>query len=106
MNAWHMQRRARLLGPHYRRCRAVPARCIDAPFFRPSLQSSDYSYSRVRALNATHLLWEQHSSTLGAVVDRWWLVQHRHGPFDHFNFNARSESVADGLLTPAGSLLS
>lgn len=60
--------------------------CIHAHYLnnllsRPSLQSSDYSYSRVRALNATHLVWEQYSSTLGTVVDRWWLVRHRRGPW-------------------------
>lgn len=45
-------------------------------------QSSDYSYSRVKALNASHLYWEQYSTTLKRVVDSWWLVQEQHGPFN------------------------
>jgi hypothetical protein len=44
-------------------------------------QSYDFSYSRVAAHNATHLQWQQFSHTSGRVIDEWWLVQERHGPF-------------------------
>jgi hypothetical protein len=43
-------------------------------------QSHDWSYSRVAAHNASHLHW-QFSHTSGRVVDEFWVVQGRHGPF-------------------------
>lgn len=44
-------------------------------------QSADYSHSRLTVHNASHLCWQQVSATLGGVIDNWWLVQERHGPF-------------------------
>lgn len=42
-------------------------------------QSYDFSHSRITVHNGTHLHWQQYSTTLGRVVDDWWLVQHAHG---------------------------
>ena len=45
-------------------------------------QSYDFSHSRLAVYNATHLRWQQYSSSFGRVVDEWWLVRHTpHGPF-------------------------
>lgn len=45
-------------------------------------QSYDFSHSRMAVFNATHLRWQQYSSSFGRVIDEWWLVRHTpHGPF-------------------------
>ena len=45
-------------------------------------QSYDFSHSRLAVYNATHLRWQQYSSSFGRVVDDWWLVRRTpHGPF-------------------------
>ncbi|KAI7840052.1 hypothetical protein COHA_006183 [Chlorella ohadii] len=45
-------------------------------------QSYDFSHSRLAVYNATHLRWQQYSSSFGRVVDEWWLVRRTpHGPF-------------------------
>lgn len=45
-------------------------------------QSYDFSHSRLAVFNATHLRWQQYSSSFGRVIDEWWLVRHTpHGPF-------------------------
>ena len=59
----------------------APWCAFQSGYFPVGNQSSDYSYSRVTVYNSSHLRWQQYSSTFGRVVDDWWLVQHRHGPF-------------------------
>lgn len=50
--------------------------CAFQSGFGPSLEESyDFSHSRVVAYNATHLRWEQYSSTFRRVIDEWWVVQ-------------------------------
>eukprot|EP00755_Sulcionema_specki_P013818 Sspe_Gene.55010::Locus_30304_Transcript_1_1_Confidence_1.000_Length_1890::g.55010::m.55010 len=43
--------------------------------------SSDYSYTRMTALNTTHLKWEQVRNNDSTVFHSWVLVQENHGPF-------------------------
>jgi 3',5'-cyclic AMP phosphodiesterase CpdA len=42
----------------------------------PERRGHDFSYSRVEAHNATHLQWQQYSSTRGRVIDEWWIIRH------------------------------
>lgn len=45
--------------------------------------SEQYGYGRLVAHNATHLTWTQVANTeTGGVLDRWTVVQHRHGRFN------------------------
>jgi len=60
---------------------ATPWCAFQSGFAPRGNQSYDYSYSRLEVHNATHLHWQQVSALLGRVVDDWWVVQRRHGPF-------------------------
>ena len=63
-------------------CNATAPWCAFQSGWAPQgQQSSDYSHSRLTLHNATHLHWQQYSTAFGGVVDDWWLVQRRHGPF-------------------------
>merc|ERR1712046_297086 len=44
-------------------------------------RSTEFSYSRVKASNSTHLEWDQISNYDGRVIDHRTIVQHNHGPF-------------------------
>lgn len=68
--------------PPQGRCEDSAPWCAFQSGYAPApTQSYDYSYSRLAVHNATHLHWQQVSSLQGRVVDDWWVVQSRHGPF-------------------------
>lgn len=47
-----------------------------------AFRSSDYGYSRLAVVNGTHLHLEQVSDDkAGRVIDAFWLVRERHGPY-------------------------
>ena len=55
-----------------------------------AFRSNSFSYSRLFVHNATHLNWQQvqtdptffPASDYGRVIDDWWVVQDKHGPFN------------------------
>jgi len=49
-----------------------------------AFRSTDYGYTRMIALNSTHMRLQQVSAEKeGKVIDDLWIVQSRHGPFIH-----------------------
>ena len=67
-------------------CNASAPWCLfQSGYFPKEGQSADYSYSRLTVWNASHAQWEQVSATFGGVVDAWWVVQERHGPFSQIS---------------------
>ncbi|KAK4314766.1 hypothetical protein Pmani_013967 [Petrolisthes manimaculis] len=53
----------------------------DKPYWS-AFRSSDYGYSRLHAINKTHLHWEQVSDDQdGKIVDSIWLVKDKHVPY-------------------------
>ncbi|XP_023012956.2 acid phosphatase type 7 [Leptinotarsa decemlineata] len=53
-----------------------------------AFRSNDYGYTRLKAYNSTHLHLEQVSDDkAGEVVDSFWLVKDRHGPYPMSKMN-------------------
>lgn len=62
--------------------------------FRPNVppwsafHSTDYGYSRMKVFNASHLHFEQVSDDQGGkVIDSFWLIKDKHGPYDKWGHN-------------------
>lgn len=52
-----------------------------------------YGYGHLDVHNDTHLHWEQVLAVNGNAIDSFWLVQHRHGPFEPVTVDPRSAST-------------
>lgn len=54
--------------------------------------SSDYGYTRLKAINKTHLYLEQVSDDkMGAVIDSFWLVKDTHGAYENSNMDLNQD---------------
>ena len=61
--------------------RDSPWCAFQSGYFPRDGQMADFTYSRLTVHNSTHLDWEQWSSIDEGVIDRFTVVQPRHGPF-------------------------
>lgn len=58
------------------------------PFFKiipewSAFHSQDYGYTRMHAVNMTHIYFEQVSDDKnGDIIDRFWVVKEKHGSYD------------------------
>ena len=70
-----------------------------------AFRSNSFSYSRMLVHNSTHLHWQQVQtdpdqfplSDYGRVIDDWWVVQDKHGPFAALPTYNATAPCADSL---------
>ncbi|XP_026332505.1 acid phosphatase type 7 isoform X1 [Hyposmocoma kahamanoa] len=71
-------------------CREKTDGFVSNPPAWSAFRSSDYGFTRFRAHNGTHLYFEQVSvDQYGKVVDSFWILQERHGPFKNIESQSR-----------------
>ncbi|KAI6192261.1 Purple acid phosphatase [Aphelenchoides bicaudatus] len=44
-------------------------------------RSTDYGFSKMQVFNSTHMRWQQIRAYDGVILDDFWVIKHRHGPY-------------------------